>query len=65
MRGSTEIGLVVGTSLGVVVLSAQTMLWLHAWHPQRATYVLALACLPFIIGHLVRLGSGPVADRSS
>jgi hypothetical protein len=52
LRGSMEIGLVVGTSLGVVVLSAQVMLWLHQWHPERATFVLALACLPAIIRHL-------------
>jgi peptidoglycan/LPS O-acetylase OafA/YrhL len=52
LRGSMEMGLVVGTSLGVVVLSAQVMLSLDRWNPQRATYVLALACLPFIVGHL-------------
>lgn len=65
LRGSMEIGLVVGISLGVVVLSAQVMLWLDLWHPQRATYVLALACLPFIIGNLVRLTSIPAGDASS
>jgi peptidoglycan/LPS O-acetylase OafA/YrhL len=52
LRGSMEMGLVVGTSLGVVVLSAQVMLSLDRWNPERATYVLALACLPFIVGHL-------------
>jgi hypothetical protein len=62
LRGSMDIGLVLGTSLGVVVLSAQLMLWLHLWHPEQATYVLALACLPFIIVHLVRLMSIPTVD---
>jgi hypothetical protein len=62
LRGSMDIGLVLGTSLGVVVLSAQAMLWLRLWHPEQATYVLALACLPFIILHLVRLVSIPTVD---
>jgi len=62
LRGSMDIGLVLGTSLGVVVLSAQVMLWLRLWHPEQATYVLALVCLPFIILHLVQLMSIPTVD---
>jgi hypothetical protein len=59
---SLDIGLVLGTSLGVVVVSAQLMLWLHLWHPEHATYVLAFACLPLVIVHLVRLMSIPTVD---
>ena len=62
LRGSMDIGLVVGTSLGVVVLSAEVMLWLDLWHPEQATYVLALACLPLIVVHLIRLMSVPTVD---
>ena len=62
LRGSMDIGLVVGTSLGVVVLSAEVMLWLDLWHPEQATYVLALACLPLIVVHLVRLMAVPTVD---
>ena len=62
LRGSMDIGLVVGTSLGVVVLSAEVILWLDLWHPEQATYVLALACLPLIVVHLVRLMAVPTVD---
>ena len=62
LRGSMDIGLVVGTSLGVVVLSAEVILWLDLWHPEQATYVLALACLPLIVVHLIRLMSVPTVD---
>lgn len=63
LRGSIEIGLVVATSLGVVVVSAQGMLWLGLWHPRIATYVLALACLPIVVVSLLRSSSAAVSGR--
>jgi hypothetical protein len=38
-------GLVIGLSLGVVILCAQSMLWLGTWEPEFFAYALAGACL--------------------
>jgi hypothetical protein len=40
-----EPGLVIGISLGIVTVAAQSMLWLGAWRPELFTYALAGACL--------------------
>jgi hypothetical protein len=40
-----ELGLVVGLSLGVVTVCAQSMLWLQSWQPESFVYALAGACL--------------------
>jgi hypothetical protein len=40
-----EPGLVIGISLGIVTVAAQSMLWLGAWQPEVFTYALAGACL--------------------
>jgi GT2 family glycosyltransferase len=44
-RGRMEAGLVVGVSLGVTAVAAQSMLWLGAWWPRTVLYALAAACL--------------------
>lgn len=49
-----ELGLVVGTSLGISVLVAQATLWAGAWAPERSTAVLALVSLVSILGQLAR-----------
>jgi hypothetical protein len=48
-----ELGLVVGFSLAVCALVAQSMLWLGAWSPVAATCLLAAACVVPIGRHLV------------
>lgn len=42
---SAEAGLIVGASLAVAAVLAQTMLWLGAWWPKAFLYLLAAACL--------------------
>ncbi len=52
-RGAAlEAGLVVGVSLAVSTLVAQTLLWVGAWRPEAALYVVAATCLPALISHL-------------
>jgi hypothetical protein len=56
---SVELGLVVGFSLAVCAVVAQAMLWLGAWSPEVATYLLAALCLTAMAGRLVaQLGEG-------
>jgi ABC-type amino acid transport substrate-binding protein len=50
-----ELGLVVGFSLAVCALVAQSMLWLGAWSPVGATCLLAAACLVPIAGQLTEM----------
>jgi GT2 family glycosyltransferase len=45
LRGRMELGLVIGVSLGVTAVAAQSMLWLGDWSPRPALYGLAAACL--------------------
>ncbi len=45
VRGRTEPGLVIGVSLGVAAVVAQSMLWLDAWWPRPFLYALAAVCL--------------------
>ncbi len=51
-----ELGLVVGFSIGVCAVVAQSMLWLGAWSPEAATWLLAGACLLAMAGQLVAGG---------
>jgi hypothetical protein len=47
-----EPGLIVGASLGVAAVVAQTMLWLDAWWPKAFLYLLAAACLVPLLARL-------------
>ena len=51
-RQRAELGLVLGASLAVTVVVAQSMIWLHAWSPTAWLFVLAVACLPPLIARL-------------
>jgi hypothetical protein len=53
-----ELGLVVGFSLAVCAVLAQSMLWLGAWSPTAATCVLAAACMALIAPQLGTEGGG-------
>jgi GT2 family glycosyltransferase len=44
-RGRREAGLMIGVSLGVTAVGAQSMLWLGVWSPRTLLYALAAACL--------------------
>jgi GT2 family glycosyltransferase len=57
---SAEPGLVLGASLGLAAVLAQTMLWLDAWWPKAFLYLLAAGCL---FPLLVRLRE-PAARRT-
>jgi hypothetical protein len=52
--GPREAGLVLATSLSLVAIAAQAMLWLHAWEPAAATCIVAALCLPAIAAPLAR-----------
>jgi hypothetical protein len=56
---AVEFGLVVGFSLAVCAVVAQSMLWLGAWSPQVATCLLAGACLAAMAGRLLTGARGP------
>ena len=45
VRGRAEPGLVIGISLGVAGVAAQSMLWLGIWRPRPVLYAVAAACL--------------------
>jgi hypothetical protein len=51
-RPSTELGLVIATSLATVTVLALIMLLLGAWAPGALTLVLAVACLPAVAAQL-------------
>ncbi|MDP9269520.1 MAG: hypothetical protein M3P14_00830 [Chloroflexota bacterium] len=52
-----ELAIVFATSLGFLAVAAQTMLWLHRWAPETATYGVAVLCLAAIGAQLLnRLG---------
>lgn len=59
-RATVEPGLIVGASLGVAAVVAQTMLWLGAWWPKAFLYLLAAACLVALLARLRE----PVAARA-
>jgi GT2 family glycosyltransferase len=42
--GKAEPGLIVGFSLGLAGVIAQSMLWLSEWEPRRVLYALAIVC---------------------
>ncbi len=48
-------GLVIVTSLALDALAAQLLLWLDAWDPIVATYVLAAVCFPVLVVRLLRV----------
>jgi len=47
-----ELALVLATSLAVSAVCAQTMLWLGAWSPSTATWILSGACVLGIAAQL-------------
>ena len=49
---SAEPGLVLGASLAVAALLAQTMLWVGTWSPRAVLYLLAVGCLLPLLAHL-------------
>jgi hypothetical protein len=51
-----ELGLVVGVSLGVVTVGAQSMLWVGLWEPHAFAYALAGVCLLCFAATLPQLG---------
>ena len=51
--GKAEPGLIVGLSLGLAAVVAQSMLWLGAWAPRPALYATAAACLIPLLGRCV------------
>lgn len=53
-RGRPEPGLVLGISLGVAAVLAQTMLWLHAFAPRAFLYGLCGVCLVAVAPRAVR-----------
>jgi GT2 family glycosyltransferase len=48
--GKAEPGLIVGLSLGLTTMVAQSMLWLGVWAPRPALYATAAACLIPLLG---------------
>ena len=56
-----ELGLVVGTSLGVSALVAELTLWAGVWSPTRSTAVLAAVSLASILAQLARRTAWPGA----
>ena len=55
--GKAEPGLVVGLSLGLTTMVAQSMLWLGVWAPRPALYATAAACLIPLMGRLTQRDS--------
>ena len=53
VSGKAEPGLIVGFSLGLVAVAAQSMLWLGVWAPRPALYATAAACLIPLLGRRV------------
>lgn len=51
-RRSGELGLVVALSLAIEAIGAQVVLWL-GWHPEPATYALAVVCLAVLATRLL------------
>jgi hypothetical protein len=50
--GRAEPGLVVGISVGLAAVLAQSMLWLGVWAPRPVLYATAAACLLPLLGRL-------------
>ena len=48
-NGALEVGLMVSTSLALLMLVAQVLMTLHAWHLVAAQEVICLACLPSLL----------------
>lgn len=64
LGGRTEVGLVLGASLGLSTVIAQSMLWLHAWQPELFAYSLAIACLPPLVVRLASSGRSGAGGRA-
>ena len=61
---AVELGLVIGFSLAVCALVAQSMLWLGVWSPEAATSLLAAVCLTAMAPQLASAGrDGPWRSR--
>ena len=58
VRGRAEPGLVIGISLGVAGVLAQSMLWLGLWRPRPFLYGLAVACLVPLTWRLLAVPGG-------
>jgi GT2 family glycosyltransferase/membrane protein implicated in regulation of membrane protease activity len=58
-RGRLELGLVLGVSLGVSAVVAQSMLWFDAWGPNVVLYCLAAVCLAPLVLQLRRVTATP------
>jgi GT2 family glycosyltransferase len=56
IRRRAEPGLVVGISMGLAGVAAQSMLWLGIWSPRPVLYVVAAACLAPLIWRLAKTG---------
>jgi GT2 family glycosyltransferase len=56
VRGRPEPGLVLGISLGLAAVVAQSMLWLGTWWPRQFLYTLAAVCLFPLVRRLLRTG---------
>jgi GT2 family glycosyltransferase len=50
--GRAEPGLIVGISIGLAAVLAQSMLWLGVWAPRPVLYATAAACLLPLLGRL-------------
>jgi GT2 family glycosyltransferase len=61
LRGSPEPGLVVGASLAVSALIAQSMLWSGVWWPDALLYALAAVCLWVLVSERGPPSGAPLA----
>jgi hypothetical protein len=62
-RGRLEVGLMLGIGLAAGAVIIQLTLELGGWWPKALLYVLAVACLPLLLGRLSRMGK-PDAPRA-
>ena len=63
VRGRLELGLVLGVSLAISALVAQSMLWFDTWRPNEILYGLAGACLLPLALQMRRQGRTGVEPR--
>jgi GT2 family glycosyltransferase len=64
LRGSPEPGLVVGASIAVSALVAQSMLWIGVWWPDAVLYALAASCLWALVSERGPPSGAPLAAVS-
>ena len=65
VRARAETGLLIGISLGVSALGAQSMLWLGSWRPGPFLCVLAAPCLAALAPRLISIAGGARADAAA